>query len=130
MKHDPGYAKFYAYLALFNFSMLGLVLSTNLFQMYIFWELVGVSSYLLIGFWFTKPSAASAAVKAFMMNRVGDFGFLFGILGFLYFSFPFWNEVLAANPEMALLSFRALNPEVTLTLAGETLTLTQATLGL
>lgn len=108
MKHDPGYAKFFAYLALFNFSMLGLVLSTNLFQIYIFWELVGVSSYLLIGFWFTKPSAAAAAVKAFLMNRVGDFGFLFGILGFLYFSMPFWHAYLAAHPEMALLSFRAL----------------------
>ncbi len=110
MKHDKGYAKFFAYLALFNFSMLGLVLSTNLFQIYIFWELVGVSSYLLIGFWFTKPSAAAAAIKAFLMNRVGDFGFLFGILGVLYFSFPLWNTYLAmpAHHGMAFLSFRAL----------------------
>lgn len=108
MKHDPGYAKFFAYLALFNFSMLGLVLSTNLFQIYIFWELVGVSSYLLIGFWFTRPSAAAAAVKAFLMNRVGDFGFLFGILGLLYFSFPAWSGYLAAHPEQAFLSFQAL----------------------
>ncbi len=108
MKHDPGYAKFYAYLALFNFSMLGLVLSTNLFQIYIFWELVGVSSYLLIGFWFTRPSAAAAAVKAFLMNRVGDFGFLFGILGFLYFSYPAWATYLGHHPEQAMLSFRAL----------------------
>ncbi|MCE3234639.1 MAG: NADH:ubiquinone oxidoreductase subunit [Vampirovibrio sp.] len=108
MKHDPGYAKFFGYLALFNFSMLGLVLSTNLFQIYIFWELVGVSSYLLIGFWFTKPSAAAAAVKAFLMNRVGDFGFLFGILGLLYFSYPLWSSYLADHPDMALLSFRAL----------------------
>jgi NAD(P)H-quinone oxidoreductase subunit 5 len=111
MKHDEGYAKFYAYLALFNFSMLGLVLSTNLFQIYIFWELVGVSSYLLIGFWFTKADAAAASLKAFLMNRVGDFGFLFGILGFLYFSFPLWGSYLAAHPEQALLSFRAL-PEL------------------
>ncbi len=99
MEKDPGYSKFYAYLALFNFSMLGLVLSTNLFQMYIFWELVGVSSYLLIGFWFTRPSAAAAAVKAFLMNRVGDFGLLIGILAFLYYSLDWWlksagNEVL------------------------------------
>jgi len=108
MNHDKGYAKFFAYLALFNFSMLGLVLSTNLFQIYIFWELVGVSSYLLIGFWFTRPSAAAAAVKAFLMNRVGDFGFLFGILGLLYFSYPLWNGYLAVHPDMALLSFRAL----------------------
>jgi proton-translocating NADH-quinone oxidoreductase chain L len=110
MKHDAGYAKFFAYLALFNFSMLGLVLSTNLFQIYIFWELVGVSSYLLIGFWFTKPSAAAAAVKAFLMNRVGDFGFLFGILGILYFSYSLWNGYLAmpGHQDMALLSFRAL----------------------
>lgn len=110
MKHDKGYAKFFAYLALFNFSMLGLVLSTNLFQIYIFWELVGVSSYLLIGFWFTKPSAAAAAVKAFLMNRVGDFGFLFGILGILYFSYSLWSGYLAMpeHQDMALLSFRAL----------------------
>jgi len=108
MNHDKGYAKFFAYLALFNFSMLGLVLSTNLFQIYIFWELVGVSSYLLIGFWFTRPSAAAAAVKAFLMNRVGDFGFLFGILGLLYFSFPLWNAYLVSHPDMAFLSFRAL----------------------
>jgi NAD(P)H-quinone oxidoreductase subunit 5 len=108
MKHDDGYCKFFGYLALFNFSMLGLVLSTNLFQIYIFWELVGVSSYLLIGFWFTRPSAANAALKAFLMNRIGDFGFLFGILGFLFFSYPMWSSFLTAHPDMALLSFRAL----------------------
>lgn len=117
MRHDPGYAKFFGYLALFNFSMLGLVLSTNLFQIYIFWELVGVSSYLLIGFWFTRPSAAAAAVKAFLMNRVGDFGFLFGILGFLYVTWNAlpghenvltWSGYLAQHPEQALLSFQAL----------------------
>ncbi|MBX2859716.1 MAG: NADH-quinone oxidoreductase subunit L [Vampirovibrio sp.] len=112
MKHDAGYSKFYAYLALFNFSMLGLVLSTNLFQIYVFWELVGVSSYLLIGFWFTRPSAAKAAVKAFMMNRVGDFGFLVGILTLVYFTVidggNWWQQHLAANPDQAFLSFRAL----------------------
>ncbi|MGE0200847.1 MAG: NADH-quinone oxidoreductase subunit L [Candidatus Melainabacteria bacterium] len=112
MGHDKGYAKFYAYLALFNFSMLGLVLSTNLFQIYIFWELVGVSSYLLIGFWFTKPSAAAACIKAFLMNRVGDFGFLVGILALLFTSYHAgtwnWHNYLMAHPDQALLSFRAL----------------------
>jgi NAD(P)H-quinone oxidoreductase subunit 5 len=105
MKHDKGYAKFYSFLALFNFSMLGLVLSTNLFQTYIFWELVGVSSYLLIGFWFFKESAAQANLKAFMMNRVGDCGFLIGILSLLLFSGPFW---MSAGAEHALLSFSGL----------------------
>lgn len=107
MEHDKGYCKFFAYLALFNFSMLGLVLSTNLFQIYIFWELVGVCSYLLIGFWFTKPSAAKAAVKAFLMNRVGDFGFLIGILLFLFITFSWWKtQYLPTHPEQVLLSFR------------------------
>ncbi len=110
MKHDDGYAKFFGYLALFNFSMLGLVLSTNLFQIYVFWELVGVSSYLLIGFWFKKPDAAKASMKAFMMNRVGDFGFLFGILSVLFFSYNQWAGYLAkaGHETMAMLSFRAL----------------------
>ncbi len=101
MGHDPGYSRFYAYLALFNFSMLSLVLSSNLFQMYIFWEMVGVSSYLLIGFWFTRPSAAAAATKAFLMNRVGDFGLLIGILTLLYFSWTYWQGL---DPQQ-LLSF-------------------------
>ncbi|MGD9581172.1 MAG: proton-conducting transporter membrane subunit, partial [Vampirovibrionia bacterium] len=103
MKHDPGYRLFYGYLALFNFSMLGLVLSTNLFQIYIFWELVGVSSYLLIGFWLHKPSAAKAAKKAFIVNRIGDSLFLIGILGFLYFSYTYW-----VNSNFAFLSFNHL----------------------
>jgi NAD(P)H-quinone oxidoreductase subunit 5 len=119
MKHDEGYAKFFAYLALFNFSMLGLVLSTNLFQIYVFWELVGVSSYLLIGFWFKKPSAAAACMKAFLMNRVGDFGFLFGILGLLLLSYSQWSSYLAlpGHQNMAMLSFRALGdmiPQLTM----------------
>ena len=80
MKEDPGYSRFFACLSLFTFSMLGIVLSTNFVQMFIFWELVGVSSYLLIGFWFEKPSAADAAKKAFITNRLGDFGFMLGIL--------------------------------------------------
>ena len=85
MSHDPGYVRFYAYLSLFSSSMLGLVISPNLVQIYIFWELVGMCSYLLVGFWFDRKSAASAAQKAFVTNRVGDFGLLLGILG-LYWS--------------------------------------------
>jgi len=80
MKGDPSYGRFFACLSLFTFSMLGIVLSDNFLQMFIFWELVGTSSYLLIGFWFTRPSAANAAKKAFLTNRLGDFGFLTGII--------------------------------------------------
>nr|WKT13422.1 NADH-plastoquinone oxidoreductase subunit 5 [Boswellia sacra] len=81
MSHDQGYLRFFAYMTFFNTSMLGLVTSSNLIQIYIFWELVGMCSYLLIGFWFTRPIAASACQKAFVTNRVGDFGLLLGILG-------------------------------------------------
>jgi len=80
MHDDPGYSRFFACLSLFTFSMLGIVLANNFISMFIFWELVGVSSYLLIGFWFEKPSAGDAAKKAFIVNRLGDFGFLLGIL--------------------------------------------------
>jgi NAD(P)H-quinone oxidoreductase subunit 5 len=81
MAHDPGYVRFYAYLSLFSSSMLGLVISPNLVQVYIFWELVGMCSYLLIGFWYDRKAAADACQKAFVTNRVGDFGLLLGILG-------------------------------------------------
>nr|ULQ68448.1 NADH-plastoquinone oxidoreductase subunit 5 [Xyris indica]ULQ68685.1 NADH-plastoquinone oxidoreductase subunit 5 [Xyris indica] len=84
MSHDQGYLLFFAFLSFFNASMLGLVTSSNLIQIYIFWELVGMCSYLLIGFWFTRPIAASACQKAFVTNRVGDFGLLLGILGFYW----------------------------------------------
>ncbi len=80
MHGDPKYNRFFAYLSIFSFSMLGLVLSESVFFLFIFWELVGLSSYLLIGFWFEKKSAADASKKAFITNRVGDFGFLAGIL--------------------------------------------------
>jgi len=80
MAGDPGFGRYFASLSLFTFSMLGIVLAANFVTMFIFWELVGVSSYLLIGFWFGKPSAADAAKKAFLTNRLGDFGFLLGIL--------------------------------------------------
>ena len=81
MAHDPGYVRFYAYLSLFSSSMLGLVVSYNLVQIYIFWELVGMCSYLLIGFWYDRQAAADACQKAFVTNRVGDFGLLLGMLG-------------------------------------------------
>nr|YP_010743451.1 NADH-plastoquinone oxidoreductase subunit 5 [Dryas octopetala var. asiatica]ARD04431.1 NADH-plastoquinone oxidoreductase subunit 5 [Dryas octopetala var. asiatica]WES82389.1 NADH-plastoquinone oxidoreductase subunit 5 [Dryas octopetala var. asiatica] len=84
MSHDQGYLRFFAYMSFSNTSMLGLVTSSNLIQIYIFWELVGMCSYLLIGFWFTRPSAANACQKAFVTNRVGDFGLLLGILGFYW----------------------------------------------
>lgn len=89
MKHDKSFPRFFAYLNLFNFSMIGLVLSPNLFQNYVFWELVGVSSYLLIGFWYKKPSAANAAKKAFLMNRIGDFGLLAGTIAVSYFMYQY-----------------------------------------
>jgi NADH-quinone oxidoreductase subunit L len=80
MKEDPAYSRFFASLSLFTFSMLGIVLANNFLQMFIFWELVGLSSYLLIGFWYGKASAADAAKKAFLTNRIGDFGFLLGMI--------------------------------------------------
>ena len=80
MHGDPRYSRYFAYLSIFSFSMLGLVLAESFLFIYIFWELVGLSSYLLIGFWFEKKSASDAGKKAFIVNRVGDFGFLIGIL--------------------------------------------------
>ena len=80
MQGDPRYARFFGFLSLFSFSMLGLVLCDNFLLLYVFWELVGLSSYLLIGFWYEKPSAAAACKKAFLVNRVGDLGFFIGIL--------------------------------------------------
>ncbi len=80
MEGDRSYARYFASLSLFSFSMLGIVLATNLMQMFIFWELVGVSSYLLIGFWHERPAAADACKKAFITNRLGDFGLLIGII--------------------------------------------------
>jgi NADH-quinone oxidoreductase subunit L len=80
MSHDEGYRRYFSGLSLFAFSMIGIVISSNLLQLFIFWELVGLSSYLLIGHWYQKESAADAGKKAFLVNRVGDFGFLMGIL--------------------------------------------------
>ena len=86
---EKGFQRFYAFLSLFSFSMLGLVVATNIFQMYIFWELVGASSYLLIGFYYTKPSAVSASKKAFIVTRFADLGFLIGILTLSYYTGTF-----------------------------------------
>ena len=89
MKGDPGFYRFFAFLSLFSFSMFGLVVATNLFQMYIFWELVGVSSFLLIGFYYDKPSAVAASKKAFIVTRFADLGFLIGILLISYITGTF-----------------------------------------
>jgi len=86
MHDDPGYQRFFSYISLFTFSMLMLVMSNNLMQLFFGWEAVGLVSYLLIGFWFKRPSAVFANLKAFLVNRVGDFGFLLGIATLLYFA--------------------------------------------
>ena len=99
MAHDPGYVRFYAYLSLFSSSMLGLVVSANLLQVYIFWELVGMCSYLLIGFWYDRKAAADACQKAFVTNRVGDFGLLLGMLGLYWATGTFDFDVMGANLE-------------------------------
>nr|YP_009750062.1 NADH-plastoquinone oxidoreductase subunit 5 [Synurus deltoides]QIJ46427.1 NADH-plastoquinone oxidoreductase subunit 5 [Synurus deltoides] len=105
MSHDHGYLRFFAYMSFFSTSMLGLVTSSNLIEIYIFWELVGICSYLLIGFWFTRPVAARACQKAFVTNRVGDFGLLLGILGFYWITgsfefrdlFQIFNNLISNN---------------------------------
>ena len=89
MKGERGFARYYAFLSLFSFSMLGLVVATNIFQMYIFWELVGVSSYLLIGFYYTRPAAIAASKKAFIVTRFADLGFLLGILVLSFYAQSF-----------------------------------------
>ena len=102
MKGEKGFQRYYALLSLFSFSMLGLVVATNIFQMYIFWELVGVSSYSLIGFYYTKPSAVSASKKAFIVTRFADMFFLIGILVLSYFTgtFDFQSLIGQAGPAM------------------------------
>ena len=98
MHGEKGFQRYYAFLSLFSFSMLGLVVATNIFQMYIFWELVGVSSYLLIGFYYTKPAAVSASKKAFIVTRFADLGFLIGILILSFFTQTFDFQTLMSNP--------------------------------
>ena len=92
MHGDDGYTRYFSYMALFTASMLGLVTARNVIQLFVFWELVGISSYLLIGFWLNRPSAAAAAKKAFLMTRFGDFGFLLAIL-YLYSNDPSWLDI-------------------------------------
>src|SRR5207342_1427339 len=84
MAEDPGYQRFFSYISLFTFSMLMLVMANNFLQLFFGWEAVGLVSYLLIGFWFKRPTAIFANLKAFLVNRVGDFGFLLGIAGVLF----------------------------------------------
>lgn len=98
MHGEKGFQRYYAFLSLFTFSMLGLVVATNIFQMYIFWELVGVSSYLLIGFYYTKPAAVAASKKAFIVTRFADLGFLIGILILSFYSNTFNFLDLTTNP--------------------------------
>ncbi|WP_106832122.1 NADH-quinone oxidoreductase subunit L [Parabacteroides pacaensis] len=104
MHGEKGFQRYYAFLSLFTMSMLGLVVATNIFQMYLFWELVGVSSYLLIGFYYTKPEAIAASKKAFIVTRFADLGFLVGILFYGYyagtFSFTPQTQVLIAAGTM------------------------------
>ena len=97
MKGEVGFQRYYAFLSLFTFSMLGLVVATNIFQMYIFWELVGVSSYLLIGFYYTKPEAIAASKKAFIVTRFADMFFLIGILLLSYFTQTFNFEAITSS---------------------------------
>ena len=102
MEEDPDQPRFFAYLSLFTFAMLMLVTADNLVQMFFGWEGVGLASYLLIGFWFKKPSAGAAAIKAFVVNRVGDLGFMLGIFGtYLVFQTTSIPDILAAAPGMS-----------------------------
>jgi len=102
MADDPGYQRFFAYISLFTFSMLMLVMSNNFLQLFFGWEAVGLVSYLLIGFWFKRPTAIYANLKAFLVNRVGDFGFIIGIgLIFAFFGTLHYAEVFKAAPGMA-----------------------------
>ncbi|MBB1160849.1 NADH-quinone oxidoreductase subunit L [Aquariibacter albus] len=106
MEEDPGYQRFFAYISLFTFSMLMLVMSNNMLQLFFGWEAVGLVSYLLIGFWFTKPTAIFANMKAFLVNRVGDFGFILGIgLLLAYTGSLNYTEVFAKKDELAALAF-------------------------
>jgi NADH-quinone oxidoreductase subunit L len=102
MHDDPGYQRFFSYIALFTFAMLMLVMSNNFLQLFFGWEAVGLVSYLLIGFWFTRPTATYAQLKAFLVNRVGDFGFLLGIAAvYMTFGTLDYGAVFAIAPQMA-----------------------------
>src|SRR5579863_4198620 len=102
MADDSGYTRFFSYISLFTFSMLMLVMSNNFMQLFFGWEAVGVVSYLLIGFWYTRPSAIFANLKAFLVNRVGDFGFVLGIAGVMYYTGSLdYQTAFAAAPHIA-----------------------------
>ncbi|MGH8294443.1 MAG: NADH-quinone oxidoreductase subunit L [Steroidobacteraceae bacterium] len=102
MSEDPGYTRFFSYISLFTFSMLMLVMANNFMQLFFGWEAVGTVSYLLIGFWYTRPSAVFANLKAFIVNRVGDFGFIIGIAAvFAYTGSLSYETVFAAAPHLA-----------------------------
>ncbi|GMV46204.1 MAG: NADH-quinone oxidoreductase subunit L [Pseudomonadota bacterium] len=106
MADDPGYQRFFAYISLFTFAMLMLVMSNNFLQLFFGWEAVGLVSYLLIGFWYKKPSAIFANLKAFLVNRVGDFGFILGIALLLAYTGSLnYGEVFAKGPELARIVF-------------------------
>src|SRR5687768_4019056 len=112
MAGDPGYQRFFSYISLFTFSMLMLVMSNNFLQLFFGWEAVGLVSYLLIGFWYTRPTAIYANLKAFLVNRVGDFGFMLGIgLILAHFGTLDYAEVFARAPELG---------QTTVTLLGAT----------
>ncbi|HXR93721.1 MAG TPA: NADH-quinone oxidoreductase subunit L [Steroidobacteraceae bacterium] len=102
MADDPSYTRFFSYISLFTFSMLMLVMSNNFMQLFFGWEAVGVVSYLLIGFWYTRPSAIFANLKAFVVNRIGDFGFVLGIAGVVYYTNSLlYADAFAAAPKLA-----------------------------
>src|SRR6478735_3112076 len=106
MEEDDGYQRFFSYISLFTFSMLMLVMSNNMLQLFFGWEAVGLVSYLLIGFWFTRPTAVFANMKAFLVNRVGDFGFILGIGLLLAFGGSLnYAETFAKAGELAQLKF-------------------------
>ena len=106
MEEDPGYQRFFSYISLFTFSMLMLVMSNNFLQLFFGWEAVGLMSYLLIGFWFKRPTAIFANMKAFLVNRVGDFGFILGIgLIVAYAGTLNYGEAFAKAPELAKMTF-------------------------
>ncbi len=103
MREDAGFQRFFSYISLFTFAMLMLVMSNNFMQLFFGWEAVGVVSYLLIGFWYTRPSAIHANLKAFVVNRVGDFGFVLGIAGVVYFTNSLdYRDAFALAPSIAV----------------------------
>src|SRR5579872_1263254 len=102
MSDDPGYTRFFSYISLFTFAMLMLVMANNFMQLFFGWEAVGLVSYLLIGFWYTRPSAIFASLKAFIVNRIGDFGFVIGIAGIAYYTYSLdYRSAFAAAPQLA-----------------------------